>query len=58
VLPVAAAFAAIVYCAWVSLGLGAEPLLWTIVLGGSGVPVYLWSVHVHRRAALLGSEAT
>ena len=56
-LPVAAAFAAVVYCAWVSLGLGAEPLLWTIVLGGSGVPVYLWSVHVHRRAARPAVEA-
>jgi hypothetical protein len=32
-------------------------LLWTIVLGGSGVPVYLWSVHVHRRATRLGIEA-
>ena len=57
VLPVAAAFAAVVYCAWVSLGLGAEPLLWTIVLGGAGVPVYLWSVHVHRRAARPAVEA-
>ena len=55
--PVAAAFAAVVYCAWVSLGLGAEPLLWTIVLGGSGVPGYLWSVHVHRRAARPAVEA-
>jgi basic amino acid/polyamine antiporter, APA family len=56
--PLAAASAAIAYCLWVSIGIGTEPLLWMIVLGGAGVPLYLWSRHVHRRAALLGSEAT
>jgi APA family basic amino acid/polyamine antiporter len=56
--PLAAAAAAIAYCLWVSIGIGTEPLLWMIVLGGAGVPLYLWSLHVHRRAALLGSEAT
>ena len=56
--PLAAAAAAIAYCLWVSIGIGTEPLLWMIVLGGAGVPLYLWSLHVHRRAALLGSQAT
>jgi APA family basic amino acid/polyamine antiporter len=56
--PLAAAAAAIAYCLWVSIGIGTEPLLWMIVLGSAGVPLYLWSLHVHRRAALLGSEAT
>src|SRR2546430_4514620 len=32
-----------IYCAWVSIGIGAEPLLWTIALGGAGVPLYLRS---------------
>jgi APA family basic amino acid/polyamine antiporter len=52
-----AALASVVYCVWVSIGVGAEPLLWLVVLGGAGLPVYLWSLHVHRRAAALGNTA-
>jgi hypothetical protein len=47
----AAALAAVIYCAWVSIGMGTEPLLWTIALGGAGVPLYLWWLHAQRRAA-------
>jgi basic amino acid/polyamine antiporter, APA family len=54
----AAALAAVAYCVWVSIGIGLKPLLWTIAMGGAGVPVYLWSLHAQRRAAPLGSEAT
>lgn len=51
-IPVLAAAAAVVYCLWASIGIGSEPLLWMIVLGAAGLPVYLWSSHVHRRGAL------
>ena len=55
----AAALAAVIYCAWVSIGIGAEPLLWTIALGGAGVPLYLWWLHAQRRAApAVGGEAS
>lgn len=47
----AAALAAVLYCAWVSIGMGTEPLLWTIALGSAGVPLYLWWLHAQRRAA-------
>jgi APA family basic amino acid/polyamine antiporter len=43
---------ALAYCAWASIGIGAKPLLWTVVLVGAGLPVYLWSLHIQRRAAL------
>ncbi len=46
-----AALAAVIYCAWVSIGMGTEPLLWTIALGSAGVPLYLWWLHAQRRAA-------
>jgi basic amino acid/polyamine antiporter, APA family len=51
-IPVLAAAAAVVYCLWATIGIGSEPLLWMIVLGAAGLPVYLWSSHVHRRGAL------
>jgi APA family basic amino acid/polyamine antiporter len=51
-LPLVAAVAAVLYCIWASIGIGSEPLLWLLVLGGAGLPVYLWSAHVHRRGAL------
>jgi APA family basic amino acid/polyamine antiporter len=56
-LPLVASAGAALYCAWASLGIGAQPLLWTLVLGGAGVPIYLWSLYVQRRAAPLGSAA-
>ena len=56
-LPFAAACGAVLYCAWASLGIGAQPLLWAIALGGAGVPVYLWSQRLQRRTAALGSAA-
>jgi basic amino acid/polyamine antiporter, APA family len=34
---------ATLYCAWASIGIGARPLLWTVVLGAVGIPVYLAS---------------
>lgn len=55
--PVLAASAAIIYCVWATIGIGSEPLLWMIVLGAAGLPVYLWSSHAHRRVAPLGSAA-
>ena len=54
----AAAFAAVIYCVWVSIGLGTEPLVWTIALGRAGVPLYLWWLYTQRRAApAVGSAA-
>jgi APA family basic amino acid/polyamine antiporter len=43
------ALLAFVYCAWVSIGIGLNSLLWALGLGAVGVPVYLWSCW-HRRA--------
>jgi len=37
---IAAAFIAIVYCGWVSIGIGGKPLLWALALCAAGVPVY------------------
>ena len=56
-LPGIAALAAVAYCAWASIGIGREPLLWMLVLGAAGIPVYLWSHFAQRRGAALGSEA-
>jgi len=55
--PGLAALAAVAYCAWASIGIGREPLLWMLVLGGAGIPIYLWSQFTQRREAALGSEA-
>ena len=41
-LMVAGACAAL-YCAWVSIGIGIKPLLWTLALGACCAPVYWWS---------------
>lgn len=49
---VGAALAAVAYCLWVSIGIGTEPLLWMIALGGAGLPVYLWCLYAYRRAAV------
>jgi hypothetical protein len=56
-LPVAVPLLALAYCAWASIGIGAKPLLWTLVLVGAGLPVYLWSLRVQRRAALAAAAA-
>jgi APA family basic amino acid/polyamine antiporter len=43
--------AAIGYCVWVSIGIGAGPLLWTVALAAAGLPVYLWTTLAQRRTA-------
>ncbi len=37
---VVAAICAALYCAWVSIGIGLRPLLWTVALGAVSAPVY------------------
>jgi basic amino acid/polyamine antiporter, APA family len=39
---VAAALIALVYCVWVSIGIGGKSLLWAAALCVVGVPVYWW----------------
>lgn len=56
-LPGLAALAAVAYCAWASIGIGREPLLWMLVLGGAGIPIYFWSQLAQRRGTALGTEA-
>ncbi|MBV8911220.1 MAG: hypothetical protein JOZ89_10705, partial [Gammaproteobacteria bacterium] len=46
---------AVLYCVWVSFGIGSEPLLYTLVLAGAGVPFYVWSL-LRRRRSLLRTE--
>lgn len=41
----AAGIAAFVYCAFVSIGIGLEPLLWTGLLCALGIPIYWMSRH-------------
>jgi len=58
VLVLAPALGALLYCGWASIGIGPEPLLWLLVLGGAGVPIYLWSLLTQRRrATALGAVA-
>ncbi|MBV8740171.1 MAG: amino acid permease [Sinobacteraceae bacterium] len=47
----ASALLACAYCAWASIGIGARPLLWTLVLGAVGAPVYWASMPRWRGAA-------
>jgi len=47
---VAAAFLAVAYCVWVSIGFGGKALLWALALCAVGVPVYWWSARVRREA--------
>jgi APA family basic amino acid/polyamine antiporter len=54
---IALAGAAIIYCVWVSFGIGSEPLWYTLLLAGAGVPFYLWSLRRRRRATLASELA-
>jgi APA family basic amino acid/polyamine antiporter len=49
--------AAVIYCVWVSFGIGSEALLYTLLLAGAGIPFYLWSLLRRRRRSLLSSGA-
>lgn len=40
---VAVALGAFAYCAWVSVGIGLKPLLWTLALCAFGIPIYWFS---------------
>lgn len=53
----AAALVGVLYCVWVAIGMGTEALLWTLALGGAGIPVYLCWLYLQRRAAPVGSAA-
>src|SRR2546423_568931 len=54
----AAAFAALVYCVWGSIGIRPRPPLWAIALRGSRGAPDLWWLYTQRRAApAVGSEA-
>jgi APA family basic amino acid/polyamine antiporter len=37
---IASSIGAAVYCAWASIGIGIEPLLWSLALVAAGIPVY------------------
>jgi basic amino acid/polyamine antiporter, APA family len=37
---IAASLGAVLYCAWASIGIGIEPLLWALALAAAGAPVY------------------
>lgn len=50
-----AALGGVIYCAWASIGIGAEPLGWMLLLCGAGVPLYFWSLYLQRRVPSLGS---
>jgi APA family basic amino acid/polyamine antiporter len=52
----AAALLTVIYCVWVSLGIGVRPLLWGVALGATGIPVYLWSTR-RRGEPALGRES-
>lgn len=52
---IALAGAAIIYCVWVSFGIGSEALLYTLLLAGAGIPLYIWSL-LRRRQATLGNQ--
>lgn len=54
---VAAGILATAYCVSASIGIGAKPLLWTLALGGVGIPIYLRSVWTRRMERLADSAA-
>jgi basic amino acid/polyamine antiporter, APA family len=37
---IAASLGALLYCAWASIGIGIQPLLWALALVAAGIPVY------------------
>jgi basic amino acid/polyamine antiporter, APA family len=47
-----AAALAVLYCVWTFIGIGARSLLWALVLGLAGVPVYWWYARVRRPATV------
>jgi hypothetical protein len=49
----AAAVCAAVYCAWVSIGIGAKELLWTVALGAVSAPVYWISRYLKSPKAVI-----
>ena len=51
----AAALCATVFCAWASIGIGLEPLLWILGLGALGVPLY-WVARLLRQRGNIPSE--
>ena len=48
-----AAALAVIYCVWTFFGIGARSLLWALVLGLVGVPVYWWYARVRRPAHVI-----
>lgn len=54
---IAVCLLATAYCVWASVGIGAKPLLWTLALGGVGIPVYLWSLRTRRLERFTESPA-
>jgi basic amino acid/polyamine antiporter, APA family len=54
---IAASLIAIVYCAWVSIGIGGKSLLWALALCAVGVPVYAMYWWHAQRATAAGARA-
>jgi basic amino acid/polyamine antiporter, APA family len=52
---IAAAVIALVYCTWVSIGIGGRSLLWALALCAAGVPVYWWYALRRRDAVVAGA---
>ncbi|MFL6600308.1 MAG: amino acid permease [Steroidobacteraceae bacterium] len=48
-----AAASAAAYCAWVSIGIGIKPLLWTLALGAVSAPVYWVSRYLKSPQAVI-----
>jgi APA family basic amino acid/polyamine antiporter len=48
-----AAASAAAYCAWVSIGIGIKPLLWTVALGAISAPVYWVSRYLKSPQAVI-----
>ncbi len=47
----AAAVLAVVYCGWILWGVELKPLIWGLLLGVAGIPVYFVCTHLQRRVA-------
>jgi APA family basic amino acid/polyamine antiporter len=50
---IAAAACAALYCAWVSIGIGIKPLLWTVGLGALSAPLYWLSRNLKSPQAVI-----